>query len=240
MVITDYRIKCGIHRRMTAALVADLHDREYGDVLGALRERGPDMILIPGDIVDRHGNTAERGFASLAAFASVAPTFMSLGNHEAHAVPETRRAAVAGGVTLLENRDVIFEGIRIGGLTSAFAVGALPQGIHRKTPKPDLRWLEKFAAQPGFKLLLSHHPEYYPAYIRKLDIDIIVSGHAHGGQWRLFGHGVFAPGQGWFPGYSEGVHDGRLIVSRGLANNAPVPRFFNPRELVFISLEPHK
>ena len=107
-----------------------------------------------------------------------------------------------------------------------------------KTPPPDLRWLERFSAFQGFKLLLCHHPEYYPVYIKPLDIDIILSGHAHGGQWRLFGRGVFAPGQGLFPALTSGVYDNRLVVSRGLANTAGVPRIFNPTELVIVKLIP--
>ena len=89
----------------------------------------------------------------------------------------------------------------------------------------------------GYKVLLSHHPEYYPEYIKDLDIDLILSGHAHGGQLRFFGRGLFAPGQGLLPKYTSGIHDGRMIVSRGLANNAPpIPRLFNSKELIFIDL----
>ena len=106
------------------------------------------------------------------------------------------------------------------------------------TPPPNLKWLGNFAALSGYKILLNHHPEYYPEYIKELDIDLILSGHAHGGQIRFFGTGLFAPGQGFFPKYTSGIHDGRLIVSRGLANNAPpIPRLFNSRELIFINFQ---
>ena len=73
-------------------------------------------------------------------------------------------------------------------------------------------------------------------YIRELDIDLTLSGHAHGGQWRVFGRGVFAPGQGILPKYTSGMHENRFIVSRGLANNAFVPRLFNSTELIFIEV----
>jgi predicted MPP superfamily phosphohydrolase len=69
-------------------------------------------------------------------------------------------------------------------------------------------------------------------------MDLIVCGHAHGGQWRLFGRGVYAPGQGLFPKYTSGVLDGVCVISRGLGNHTRVPRIFNPPELVLISLSP--
>ena len=107
-----------------------------------------------------------------------------------------------------------------------------------KTPPPNLRWLARFSSLPGFKLLLCHHPEYYPDYIKPLPVDVILAGHAHGGQWRFFGHGIFSPGQGPFPALTSGVTDNRLVISRGLANNAGIPRLFNPPELVIVRLVP--
>lgn len=107
-----------------------------------------------------------------------------------------------------------------------------------EAPKPNLEWLDAFAALEGFKLLLCHHPEYYPQYIRERDIDLALSGHAHGGQWRILGRGILAPGQGFLPKYTSGIHENRLVVSRGLANNTIVPRLFNPTELVVIRLVP--
>jgi predicted MPP superfamily phosphohydrolase len=98
--------------------------------------------------------------------------------------------------------------------------------------------LDAFSSVEGFKLLLCHHPEYYPRYIRERDIDLTLSGHAHGGQWQIVGRGIFAPGQGLFPRYTGGVYEGRLVVSRGLTNTVSVPRFGNPTELVRIHLLP--
>jgi len=89
----------------------------------------------------------------------------------------------------------------------------------------------------GYKILLCHHPEYYERYIRGLDIDLTLSGHAHGGQIRIFGQGLFAPGQGILPQVTSGLYDGRLIVSRGLCNTAwPIPRLNNETELVMVEL----
>jgi predicted MPP superfamily phosphohydrolase len=86
--------------------------------------------------------------------------------------------------------------------------------------------------------LLSHHPEYYPKYIKELTIDLTLSGHAHGGQWCFFGRGVYAPGQGILPKYTHGMHDGKFIVSRGLSILNPIPRINNKPEIIVIQLEP--
>lgn len=91
----------------------------------------------------------------------------------------------------------------------------------------------------GFRLLMCHHPEYYPTYIQDRGIDLTVSGHAHGGQVRLFGKAVYAPGQGIFPKLTDGFYDDRhLLVSRGLSNPAKAPRLWNPCELVLLHLLP--
>ena len=80
-------------------------------------------------------------------------------------------------------------------------------------------------------LLLSHHPEYRPLFPK--EISLICSAHAHGGQWRFFGRGLFSPGEGWFPKYTSGLY-GNMLVSRGLTNTASVPRLFNPTEVVYV------
>lgn len=91
----------------------------------------------------------------------------------------------------------------------------------------------------GFRILMCHHPEYYPEHIRRSSIDLTVSGHAHGGQVRLFGQGLYAPGQGILPKYTSGFYDsGRLLVSKGLSNLTWVPRLWDPCELVLLHLLP--
>ena len=102
---------------------------------------------------------------------------------------------------------------------------------------PKLSWLKSFEAEPGYKILLCHHPEYFPLYLRDRDIDLVLSGHAHGGQIRIFNHGLFAPGQGIWPQYTAGMHEGKMIISTGLANTGGlIPRINNDTELVVIKL----
>lgn len=236
MKITEYSFKSPVKRDLCAAFVSDTHDCPFERIVREIENKRADLILLTGDIIYQHTDNAERGFRMLPAFAATAPTFMSLGNHEGNAVKIVRSICFECGVTLLENRSVKFEGLKIGGLTSGWIID--DEGINRShhgyTPEPNLEWLNSFAAEDGYKVLLNHHPEYYPRYIKDLNIDLTVSGHAHGGQWRIFNRGIYAPGQGLFPKYTSGLYDDRLIVSRGLANNAFVPRIFNSTELIFI------
>lgn len=118
-----------------------------------------------------------------------------------------------------------------------------PKHSHLSHLMPEMAWLSEFEKEQGYKVLLSHHPEYWSLrkpYLSQHPIDLALSGHAHGGQIRLFGRGVYAPGQGWMPKYTSGVFDGeygKMIISRGLANTAsPVPRVFNPTEVVYVEV----
>ena len=76
-----------------------------------------------------------------------------------------------------------------------------------------------------------------PKYIKDLPVDLTLSGHAHGGQWRFFGKGIFAPGQGIFPKYTKGVYENRLIVSSGLGNQTVVPKINNPPEILKVNIK---
>ncbi len=234
-------------------VVADLHDRPYGKILPILKKEKPDLILLPGDITEQFsdaGAPSRPGLELLTECAAIAPSFYALGNHEiggchrnireakrmraekkplAFAMtPDMRESIRSTGVTLLYQSYTVWQGLVIGGLGS----GLLNPGWI-----PDLGWLEDYVSTPGYKLLMSHHPEYYNRYLRPYDIDLTVSGHAHGGQWRIFGRGVYAPDQKLFPKYTSGVHENRLVISRGVANSVPaVPRFFNPCEVVTVEV----
>lgn len=240
MKCTHYTIHTSVPQELTVALCSDLHDNPCDAAVALLEARQPDLIAIPGDVGEQVG--AQNSMRFLRACARIAPTVYSLGNHDKafDDDPQTAAQIRATGVQLLDDSDIFLCGMWIGGLTTGFR-GRRREGLFAKTPPPNLTWLdEHFCKRPGFKLLLSHHPEYYPAYLRERDIQLVLSGHAHGGQWRFFGQGILAPGQGLFPRYTEGVHEDRCVISRGMGDHTPIPRLFNPHEIVMIRLIPRQ
>lgn len=261
-----YRIRAGIPH--TIALLSDLHGKDGGEILKILRHRRPSLIAVTGDLFLDHAQEGDRlidlqpkVIPLVRGCTELAPTYISLGNHEWLAGPADIQALQSTGAVLLDNKWVRDKGtgLLIGGLTSAMV---MDYRRFRKKHTPDLRypkakrhidglvlhpsesWLGEFEEQDGYKILLCHHPEYWSLQtpmLRDHPIDLVLSGHAHGGQIRLFGQGLYSPGQGILPRYTGGVFrgpHGRLIISRGLANTAPrpIPRLFNPREVVLIDL----
>lgn len=250
--------------RERIALVSDLHDRPCGAVLASLEKQRPTLICVTGDFVlgvaPDEGLKLARCKHALALFrgcAGIAPCYVSLGNHEWMLSQEDLALVAGTGAVVLDNRWVRRGELVIGGLSSAyvthyraFLAECGPTGqrypAHPGGPRfgsgfdPDAAWLTGFAAQPGYKLLLCHHPEYWARFVRPLPIELTLSGHAHGGQIRLFGQGLFAPGQGVFPRYTSGLYEDRLAVSRGLSNTTVIPRLFNPTQLITLELSPEE
>ena len=140
---------------------------------------------------------------------------------------ESMKRLADTGVCFLDDGFTLSHGLAIAGLCS---------GLINEGGVPKLDFLSDFCACDAPKILLCHHPEYYKKYLKDMDIDLIVSGHAHGGQWRFFGRGVFAPGQGLFPKYTSGIHDNKLVISRGLKKSGTIPRIFNSPEIVKINI----
>lgn len=245
---TFYRIDAGTEMRL--ALITDIHNRRGLEVIRSLENRKPELILLAGDLVLRQrsevrdGDIANRNVVLeekqenvlpfLRDCLAVAPVYMSLGNHEWMLSTRDLEELREAGAVILDNEFVRKDSLVLGGLTSG--------GFYGYKKKPRCGWLEAFEKEPGFRLLLCHDPEYWALkqpFLRDRNIDLVLSGHAHGGQVRIFGHGLFSPDQGLIPKYTGGMFTGpkgKMIVSRGLSNTVPVPRLGNPTELVYIDL----
>lgn len=240
---------------MKICLLADIHDEPFDEVVRSIKRQKPDIIAIAGDIIRRvQRDTSDPVILQpkysldfVKACVQCAPTFMSLGNHEWMLSQRDIEIIRQTGAVVLDNEFTVHGGLCIGGLSSSgytaykqFRKGkaeVYPEWNYFNAPQrsePETDWLGKFERQDGYKVLLSHHPEYLPKYLSGRAIDLILSGHAHGGQIRLFGRGLFAPGQGILPKYTSGIHE-NMIISRGLANTGGmIPRLFNRREIVYI------
>ena len=273
MIEKNYGISGDIF--LTIAHISDLHNKDGRQAIESMRNRKPDIIVITGDLVLRRRPTDDMLIVQseknvlpfLSECAQIAPTYMSLGNHEVMLNQDDLELISQTGVELLDNRFVKTDKYVIGGLTSAYvsryrreleemeagekaAEGTkagrylIPKPFWRpRMQESDYAWLDTFVKVPRYRILLSHHPEYWcleePMLINR-NIDLVLSGHAHGGQFRLFGQGFFAPGQGWFPKFTSGIHRGkygRMIISKGMANTVRIaPRLFNPTEVVYIEV----
>ena len=228
-VVSEYDFYIPIDKMLKFALVTDLHNGDGAAVLKTILQNHVDAILIAGDFIHDE-RRYEQGIDFLKRCAAVLPTFCSLGNHEARFKEKNIRLLVKNsGTTLLDNEDTLFCGVRIGGLTG------LSEKQTAKGETPNLAFLKEFSQKDGYKILLCHQPEHYDKYVRKYPIQLTLSGHAHGGQWRFFGRGVYAPGQGLFPKFTSGLYEGKLLVSRGLANPQKIPKIGNREVLILLN-----
>ena len=221
-------------RPLRFAILSDVHNGEWKDIRPFMEQA--DAILIPGDIVNRHAQGIRNAQELIEQAPDIAPTFFSIGNHERKARdmealwPVIRHSRM----TILDNTFVSFQGIVLGGLSSR-EIHTQGENGRKKAVRTEV--VDRMAQQDGFKLLMCHHPEYYFRYVRGHGIDLTISGHAHGGQIQIAGHGLYAPGQGVFPRWTHGFYDdGHLLVSRGMTNSARAPRLWNPLELVMLTL----
>ena len=222
---TFYEFHTGkLTKPLTLAVVSDLHNEPYEDIFPLIE--GADMLLVPGDISDRYRQQYDCGVAFLADAAKRLPTFYSLGNHEARQEKyhKLRQALNQTGAQILVNRHVRFGELVIGGWYDPTVV---------KEPER----LSAMEREDGVKVLLCHKPEEYMKRMQKRNFDLVVAGHAHGGQIRFFGQGVLAPGQGLLPRYTKGLYGGKMIVSAGAGNPARMPRWGNPCEVLLIHLD---
>lgn len=224
--VTYYEHHTGkLTRPLTFAVVSDLHNEPFEDIFPLIADA--DALLVPGDISDRYRQQYDNGVAFLTEAAKRMPTFFALGNHEAkqEKYRKLRSELEKTGAEILVNRHVRFGEVFIGGWYDPAIV---------REPER----LSALEREEGVRILLCHKPELYMKHMRHRTFDLVVAGHAHGGQIRFFGQGIYAPGQGLLPRYTRGVYDGgRLIVSAGAGNPSRMPRWFNPCEVLLIRMD---
>ena len=205
------------------AQVSDVHcDRiGYSDLsfIKKIKNFNPDIIVITGDILDSYNNDMDIAYNILSQLAIVAPCYFVSGNHELR-LPEEyeqlKNRMKKLNITYLHNSKLF---------------------ISKNNESINLVGVEDYNF---FNILLSHRPEKFPIYA-DIRYELIFSGHAHGGQWRIpFVGGIFSPSQGFFPKYTNGnyvLEDSTLIVSQGLGNSSFPIRINNRIELVLATLK---
>ena len=228
--------------------ISDLHNKEFGSkqnkILAKIEKIKPDIIVITGDLIDSNNTNIDIAMELINGAINIAPTYYVSGNHEAWygSYEDLKSKLENSGVVVLDNQKIeVFndsDSIDIIGLadTSFIKYDWLEYGDNVET-KNLLNTLTE--GSTNFKILLSHRPELFDIYSDS-SVDLIFSGHAHGGQFRLpFIGGLVAPDQGFFPKLTEGVHtinNTSMIISRGLGNSIIPLRVFNRPELIVVTL----
>ena len=229
------------------AQISDLHNAQFGDgnikLLGLLAQSEPDIIVITGDMIDsRHTDVGiALDFARQAV--KIAPVYYVPGNHESRVVEyETlKKGLIEVGVEVMENRKVRIdckgEHITLLGIKDpTFQDEHLPEN-EKSIARRAIEELQE--ESDGYTVLLSHRPELFDLYV-DTGMDLVFTGHAHGGQFRLpFVGGLVAPHQGFFPEYDAGrFSEGNttMVVSRGVGNSIIPIRFNNRPEIVLVTL----
>ncbi len=233
--VTEYEVESPkINLPFRIVHLSDLHAKRFGAknkrLVAAVKKARPDIIVFTGDIIHLYRKPGEEAAIELVEQLScVAPFYYVSGNHEMR-YKNYREFSVKladAGAVILENEYVMTHGVALVGLGCA---NLKNNKIFEITPEFDC-----------FKILLAHEPQYLTRYARA-GYDLVLSGHAHGGQWRMpfTGQGVYAPGQGLLPDLTSGEHicgSTLMIISRGLGNSEFPLRIFNRPEVLVIDVK---
>lgn len=220
--------------------ISDLHNKEFGEnnqrLIGEIQELKPDMILLTGDLVDSSHTDLKVASVFAEQVVDICPTYYVTGNHECWLNTNDKKKLLDElnclGVKCLQNEVSIVEQ----GNSQLFLLGLNDENLTDHTLKDRVGNLQK----DKLTIVLAHEPQFFESYC-EAGVDLVFSGHAHGGQFRLpFWGGLVAPDQGMFPEYTEGQHKSgntTMIISRGLGNSVIPLRIFNLPEIVCVDLQ---
>lgn len=228
-----YSVDMSIEREVKIVHLSDLHGKSFGRrnvrLVSKILKEAPDCIVITGDIIHDYRESNRRVALELVSVLSqIAPVLYVSGNHEMRnkGYRFFRKDLAEAGATVLDNTAV-----EICGLTVA--------GLNCSSLKNDV--IFNITPNCKNKILLAHMPQFIDRYA-SAGYDLVLSGHAHGGQWRVpfTDIGIYSPGQGLFPKLTSGEHvraNTNMIISRGLGNSQCPLRLFNRPEIVVINIK---
>ncbi|WP_419748636.1 metallophosphoesterase [Clostridium perfringens] len=251
---TNYEVDCGIGKDVNMVHLSDLHGKEFGKNNEKLKrlilKEKPDLVVATGDMIDSSLKNMEGVIDFLSDLSKSVKVVYISGNNEqrckkAEYIFESLKSK---GVIVLRNEIITLSLNEV--KVNILGMFEKPKGdLHSSIKKingsyayEDSRKLfKRLESLEGLKIVLSHYPELFEAEYSKYDFHIMFSGHAHGGQFRIpiVKRGLIAPGQGFFPKYTEGIHGNKnkLIISRGLGNSTKITRLFNRPEIVNVKIK---
>lgn len=230
------------------AHISDLHNAKIGEnnknLIAMLQDAEPDIIAITGDLIDSRNTDIEIAIQFAEEAVKIAPCYYVTGNHEARVseYEDLRNGLTELGIIILEDERIYLdqngETITLIGINDPSFKSDYLFGDSETVVETHLQ--ELMNESDSFTLLLSHRPELFEIYVNN-EVDLVLSGHAHGGQFRLpFVGGLVAPNQGLFPEYDAGLYaegNTNMIVSRGVGNSIIPFRFNNRPEMILIELQ---
>lgn len=227
--------------------VSDLHNKDFkGRLVEKIKKANPNIIVITGDLIDRRNTKIKLAVDFIERIVDIGPVYYVTGNHEqlSSKYGILKKELERLNVEIIDNSYTILN-------HKGYEMGLMGIGDPAIYQKEKPYWwqdssqyvknsLEKLLENSitDFNILLSHRPEQFHVY-KDMDLDLVFTGHAHGGQIRLpLIGGIFAPSQGFFPKYTSGIHSKggtSMVVSRGLGNSIFPLRIFNPPDLVVVT-----
>ena len=217
-------------------------------VLLSLKEEKPDVIFLTGDLVDCRKTDIEKGIDFVSKIIEIAPVYYVTGNHECNISIDSQSAfdnmiedleELGAEVLRGEASEIVLpnkEKINVFGIDDPYFHCGSASEIKYATDSL-CSFLE--VNKNEFNILLAHHPEQIEIY-SQYGFDLVYSGHAHGGQGRIFSIGLIAPDQGLFPKYTSGIYEENkttLVVSRGIGNSIAPVRIFDRPHLIYTTIE---
>lgn len=243
-------------QQVTLAVISDLHGHEFGRDNEELAERikgqSPDLILMDGDFLNADSDNADIPCDLIRRLIKTAPVYYALGNHELSYIenghPELVDELQESGAVVLDKEYVDLEvrgtAIRLGGMYD-YAFGLDGSNSAAAAPEDAKVFMEDFQDTERLKIMMSHRPDSFifgdaSSY---WDVDLVISGHDHGGQVVIpFLGGIYGGDQGWFPEYVYGMYqkdEMHLFVTSGLgSHDQMLKRFNNFPEIAIIKIEP--
>lgn len=255
--VTSYQVEAEVTESLRIVHLTDLHSREYGqgnEKLAALvKAQQPDLIFITGDMLTVSDEGPEVVCRLIPKLLEIAPVYYGYGNHEKEweekngllLEPELTKA---GAIVLdCAYTDIELKGqqLRIGGY-HGYWYRAHMTADDQEEYHADSQFMKAYEDTDRVKLLLCHIPTAWLDWnlIHECPVDVVFSGHYHGGQVRLpFVGGLYVPYVGWLPEYTKGVFEGEkatCVLSVGAGSPASIPRIFNLPEIVVVDIIPEK
>lgn len=231
------------------AHISDFHNAKFKNnnekLLTLISNANPDIIAITGDLIDSRHTNVQNSIDLVSNLVEIAPCYYAPGNHESR-IPkeynELKTALDSLGVTVLEDEKITLEkdGKSYTLLGIRDPMFEIPKDSLEKSKSVIAKKLTTLTEDgESYKILLSHRPEAFCEYV-SADINLTLTGHAHGGQAQIpFIGGLIAPNQGFFPKYSEGLHQKKntsMVISRGIGNSLCPLRFNNRPEVIFVEI----